>query len=279
MTELTGSAAISAALVRDLRAQTGLGIMACKKALAANDGDLKRASEWLRIKGEEVAAKKSHHSTSEGAIAVAINGPIGALVELRSETDFVARNKEFRTFAERVAGALAGAEQDAPLAVADDAKLEAERKQIAVQLGENICFGKTASIKGLGQLYSYVHHDASLGVIADLSGGDPELGRDLCLHIAALNPSYVAAEDVPPERLTQEREIFSRQASESGKPAAIAAKMTEGRLRKFLAETTLLGQQFVKDPSITVAQLIKDRQATVHQFAVLSLSSESSGPN
>ena len=265
---------ITAAMVRQLRERTGLGMMDCKKALAENDGDFEKARDWLRKRGATVADKKSGRSTGAGCIAASIREGFGCLVQVSSETDFVSRNDDFIKFAQEVAEALA-AGGDKPGEPADlqvgGQGVEQLRQAAAMRLGENILIGQVRSLSAKGKLYSYVHHDGSIGVLADIDGGDERFGRDICLHIAAMLPMAVGAADVPEEEIAREREIYAAQAEESGKPPETVAKMIDGRLRKYMASITLLDQQFVKNPDLTVGKHLEQNSAQVHAFATLSL--------
>ena len=265
---------ITAAMVRQLRQRTGLGMMDCKKALAETGGDFERAHDWLRKRGAAVADKKAGRTAGEGCIAAAIRGEFGCLVQVASETDFVARNDGFIRFAQAAADALAasGRLPDSLAEVtAGGETIEQMRQAAAMQLGENIQLGDVRTLAARGRLHSYVHHDGSIGVLADIDGGDEQLARDVCLHIAAMLPQTVAPEDVPEDEIAREREIYAAQAQESGKPQEIVDKMVDGRVRKYLASVALLGQQFVKDPDLTVAKHLQQGGARVHAFATLTL--------
>ncbi|MCY4325868.1 MAG: translation elongation factor Ts [Betaproteobacteria bacterium] len=265
---------ITATMVRELREQTGLGMMDCKKALTENAGDFEKAHDWLRKRGAAVADKKAGRATGEGRIAAAVEKDFGCLVQIGTETDFVARNEDFAAFAQKVADAVSGSgKQPQQLAEvqAGDQSVEQMRQAAAMQLGENIQLGEVRTLAGQGKLHSYVHHDGSIGVLADIEGGDDQLGRDICLHIAAMLPAALAAEDVAQEKIAKEREIYEAQAKESGKPAEITAKMVEGRVRKYIASVALLGQPFVKNPEVSVAKHLEEAKARVHGFALLTL--------
>ena len=267
---------ITATMVRQLREQTGLGMMDCKKALAETDGDFERAHAWLRKRGAAVADKKAGRATGEGRIAAAVRADFGCLVQIGSETDFVAGNDGFVEFAQAVADAVAdsgGPPQNlAETTGADGSTVEQMRQAAAMQLGENIRLGQVRTLAAQGRLHNYVHHDGSIGVLADIEGGDEQLGRDICLHIAALAPAALAPDDVPAAEIAKEREIYAAQAGESGKPQEIVDKMVEGRVRKYLAAVALLGQPFVKNPDVSVARHLENSGARVHAFALLSRS-------
>ena len=266
---------ISASRVMELRARTGLGMMECKKALTEAGGDLAKAEELLRVKSGAKASKAADRIAAEGAIGlfVAPDAKTGAIVEVNCETDFVAKNDEFRSFANDVARLVAeGAPAD--LAALGAAKLasgetvESRRVALIQKIGENMTVRRFARRVAAGRLASYVH-GVKIGVLVDLTGGDETLGKDLAMHIAASQPLAVAKEGVPADLVEQERRIASAKAAESGKPADIVAKMVEGAVAKRLAEVTLTAQPFVKgDGKETVAALLKQRSATVNGFTL-----------
>jgi elongation factor Ts len=256
--------AITAQLVKDLRERTGAGMMECKKALVETDGDMDAAVEFMRKRGLAKADKKADRVAAEGAVVAAIaeDGRSGALVEINSETDFVANGDDFQAFAAKVVGRIladAPADLEALMSLPLEAggpDLETAQKELIARIGENIQvrrFERYAT--DTGQVFKYLH-GSRIGVLLELEGGDEALGRDLCMHIAASQPVCVAVDDVPAERREKEKEILVAQARESGKPDEIIEKMVEGRLRKWLAEITLLGQPFVKDPDQTVEALL-----------------------
>jgi len=261
--------AISAAQVKELRERTGAGMMECKKALVDTDGDMEGAIEHLRRTGLAKADKKAGRTAAEGRIALATSGEgSGVLVEVNCETDFVAKDENFVKFADAVA-ALALAEQPADaealnaLKMEDDATVVDAVKALVAKLGENIQVRRLERLEaGDGVLGSYLH-GARIGTMVAVQGGDADLARDLAMHVAASKPAYVSADDVPAGVMDKEREILVAQAQDSGKPREIIEKMVEGRLRKHLAEITLLGQPFVKDPDITVEKLLEGKGATV----------------
>ena len=266
-------AEISATMVKALREQTGLGMMECKKALAEADGDMVKAEDLLRIRSGAKASKAAGRVAAEGAVAAFISEDKkrGALVEVNSETDFVAKNEDFGRFAQAVAQAVtehAPADVEAVMALrlASGEAVEAARQALIMKLGENINVRRFARLEAAGQLAAYLH-GLKIGVLVDVDGGEA-LGRDLAMHIAASRPVCVSAEQVPAELITREREIYRAQAAESGKPANIVEKMVDGRVQKFLAETTLMGQPFVKNPDLSVAQLLTEQKAKVHAFAM-----------
>ena len=268
---------ITADSVRQLRARTGAGMMECKKALVESRGDLDAAAEIMRKSGLAKADKKAARVAAEGRIAFAgsPDGRAGVLVEVNCETDFVAREADFIAFAGDVAAAAlaSGASAvEALLAVkgADGRTLEERRRGLVAKIGEHITVRRLARVTSAGVLASYLH-GTRIGAIVALDGGDAALARDLAMHVAAINPQYVDAGQVPAEQLAKEREILAAQASGAGKPQPIVDKMVEGRLRKYLAEITLIGQPFVKDPEVTVEKLLKRSAATVKAFARLEV--------
>lgn len=269
--------AISAAQVKELRERTGAGMMECKKALVETNGDMDAAIEHLRKTGLAKADKKAGRTTAEGRIALAVSedGSRGVLVEVNCETDFVAKDDNFVAFADRVA-ALALREQPADAKALNGLSLEGgsvedEAKALVAKLGENVKVRRLAHVSsGDGTLGSYLH-GSRIGVLCAVKGSDESLARDLAMHIAAQRPEFIGADDVPAEVLGKEREILKAQAADSGKPPEIVEKMVEGRLRKHLAEITLLGQPFVKDPDQTVEKLLKQAGATVADFARLEV--------
>lgn len=268
--------AISAAMVKELRERTGAGMMECKKALVEADGDIEAAIEAMRKSGQAKAAKKSGRIAAEGVVMIEIapGAKQGVLVEINCETDFVAKDDNFGTFAAAVARtALAPEARDAealaqmPLAGDPATTVNGAREALIAKIGENVQVRRLGRFDQVeGSLYSY-RHGVRIGVVLDLVGGNETLGRDIAMHIAASNPLCVSADQVPAETLEKEREIFRAQALDSGKPANIVDKMIEGRVRKFLEEVTLLGQAFVKDPEITVEKLLKQAGAEVRRFA------------
>lgn len=266
--------AISAQLVKDLRERTGAGMMECKKALVETDGDIEGAIEVMRKRGLAKADKKAGRVAAEGAIVVALDGDArrGALVEINSETDFVAASDDFKGFADKVAARVladAPADLEALLALPlapGGPDIATAQKELVARIGENIQLRRFEHYAtGAGQLYTYLH-GSRIGVMLELEGGDDALGRDLCMHVAASRPVCVSVDEVSEERAAKEREILVAQAQDSGKPQEIIEKMVEGRLRKWLAEITLLGQPFVKDPDQTVQQLLEGRGAKVVRF-------------
>jgi elongation factor Ts len=268
---------ISASLVMELRGRTGAGMMECKKALAEVGGDLEAAIEHMRKTGMAKADKKAGRVAAEGRIAFAFapDATRAAVVEVNSETDFVAGNPDFVAFAEAVAKAAlaAGASSVEALGAAklpDGTTVDETRRALVAKIGENLALRRVELVAGKGKLHSYMH-GAKIGVLVDLTGGDEQLGKDLAMHIAASKPMCVSGDQVPADVLAKEREIVEAQAAQSGKPAEIVAKMVDGRLRKFVGEISLLGQPFVKDPDQTVEKLVKAAGATVNRFVRLEV--------
>jgi elongation factor Ts len=259
-------------MVKELRERTGAGMMECKKALVEADGDMDAAVELLRMSGQAQADKKSSRVAAEGRVVVAVDGKNGAIVEINSETDFVAKDENFVSFAEAVAACvLAGDAADvgelSAQALPDGRKIESARTELVSKVGENISVRRFQRIAAADHLGDYTHgQGARIAALVSLSGGNAELARDIAMHIAASNPVCVDEDGVPGEVLERERRIFAEQAAESGKPAEIAEKMVTGQIAKFLKKITLLGQPFVKDPDITVGQLLKNADANVCGF-------------
>jgi len=260
---------ITADAVKQLRDRTGAGMMECKKALVETRGDLDAAAELMRKTGLAKADKKAARVAAEGTVAVERTGGSAVLVEVNCETDFVARSDEFLSFARdvgRVALEKAPSDLNALLALGGGAStLEDQRRALIAKIGENISVRRFVRVTSPGALGTYVH-GGRIGTLVALKGGDEALARDLAMHVAAVNPAYIDASGVPAAVLDKEREILAEQTRAEKKPPEIIAKMVEGRLRKYLAEITLVGQPFVKDPEITVEKLLKKAAATVVQF-------------
>ena len=260
---------ITADSVKQLRERTGAGMMECKKALVETQGDLDAAAELMRKTGLAKADKKATRVAAEGTVAVERSGTSAVLVEVNCETDFVARGDEFQTFARAVAKAgltTAGDSLESLLAASSGAgTLEEERRALIAKLGENISVRRFVKVTAPGALGTYIH-GSRIGSLVALEGGDEPLARDLAMHVAAVNPQFIDASEVPAAILDKEREILTDQTKGEKKPPDIIAKMVEGRLRKYLAEITLLGQPFVKDPETTVEKLVKKAGAKVVRF-------------
>ena len=268
-------AEITAAMVKELREQTGLGMMECKKALEEAGGDLKRAEELLRIKSGAKASKAASRVASEGSIGifVAADGRTGAMVEVNSETDFVARNPEFADFARNLAE-LVVTQKPADVAALSNLKIGGEtvenvRQKLVQKIGENITVRRFERIETSGKLEKYIHPPGKIGVMVDFEGGNPEVARDVAMHIAFAKPKFMSRDQVAPDVIAAERRILEARAAESGKPPEIVAKMVEGGLNKFLAEITLLGQAFVKDDKQTVEKMLKAQNAKLRGYRLL----------
>ena len=255
-------AEISAGLVKELRELTGLGMMECKKALAEAGGDLKKAEELLRIKSGAKASKAAARVAAEGVIGawLSADAKIGCLLELNSETDFVAKNDDFVAFAKSLAEILATREPGPK---------EEERRQALVQkLGENITIRRFKRLQAKGTLALYVHAGSKIGVLVDYEGAE-EVGKDLAMHIAFAKPPYMSRAEIPQDLVNDERRIQEARARESGKPAEIVAKIVEGALNKSLGEKTLFGQAFIKDDKQTVEKMLAAKKAKLHAYAFL----------
>jgi len=260
--------AISAAMVKELRERTGLGMMECKKALEETGGDMELAIEELRKKSSLKAAKKAGRTTADGLLGVRVadDGRRAALVEVNIETDFAAKNEKFIGFVAEVLNRVFETGETDPAALMGG-DLGTRREVLVQEIGENISVRRAACFDTTdGQITAYLHGDNRKAAVVELSGGDTVLGRDIAMHVTAINPLVVRSDEVSPELLAKEREIYTAQAAESGKPADIVEKMVEGRVRKFLAEVSLVDQPFVKDPNTKVAKLLSDAGVQVRRF-------------
>jgi len=257
--------AISASLVKELRERTGLGMMECKKALVEANGDIEKAIDDLRKSSGLKAAKKAGRTAAEGVVAIKVadDNSYGVLVEINSETDFVARDDNFLSFVNSVVEKAFADKQTDAAALAND--VEEVRQALVQKIGENISVRRVI-LQEAPVVGSYVHNNNRIGVLVSISGGNAELAKDIAMHVAAVNPQVVNPEDMPEELLAKEREIFSVQARESGKPEEIIEKMIDGRINKFLAESSLVAQPFVKDPDVKVGKLLKDAGAEILSF-------------
>lgn len=268
---------ITAELVKQLREKTGAGMMDCKKVLTETDGDMEKAAELLRERGIAKAAKKSSRVAAEGLVAtyVSEDKKVGSVVEVNAETDFVAKNDEFRNFVADIAKQVA---LKNPATVeellgqkyldTDSTVQEVLTTKIAT-IGENMSIRRFARYESEGLVESYVHGDGKIGVLVNFEKGDETLAKDVCMQIAAAKPEYLSREDVPQEAVDKEMEILKVQAMNEGKPAEIAEKMVQGRIGKFYGEICLLDQEFVKDPSIKVGKLIESKGAKIVAYARL----------
>jgi elongation factor Ts len=257
--------AISAVMVKELRERTGLGMMDCKKALVEADGDMDKAIEDLRKKSSLKAAKKAGRTAANGLLGVKVaeDGTRMAMVEVNIETDFAAKNEKFIAFVSKVAQTLF---DNGELGSVSEA-LNAERETLVQEIGENMTIRRGQVVESAeGALSYYMHGDQRRGAIVQLTTKSDEVGRDLAMHVVAINPMVVKSEDVSADVLDKEREIYLSQAQDSGKPEEIVAKMVEGRVKKYLAEVSLLDQPFVKDGNTKVGALVKQANTDVVQF-------------
>lgn len=269
---------VTATMVKELRERTGAGMMECKKALTETAGDLDQAIELMRKQGLAKADKKAGRVAAEGRVVVQrdATGSAAIAIEINCETDFVGGGDEFQTFANQVAeAALAAAPVDVDallaLSLPSGASVDERRREMVAKIGENIAVRRFERLECQGDVFGLYSHGSRIGVIVDLKGGDEALARDIAMHVAASRPLCVSPEDVPAEVVAKEREIFEAQARESGKPDDIIEKMVEGRVRKYLNEVALVGQPFVKDPDMTVAQRLKQAGAQVMRFVRLEV--------
>ncbi len=262
---------VTAQMVKELRERTGSGMMECKKALVETGGDIDAAVELMRKQGLAKADKKAGRVAAEGTVVIEVapDGKRAAIVEVNCETDFVATGPDFGAFAAgvgRVALVAAPADLEALLAADLDGKsVEETRRELVARIGENITVRRFEVVEAKGDRLGSYLHGTRIGVVVDVAGDD-DLAKDLAMHVAASRPVCVADSDVPPEVVERERGIIAAQSAQEGKPAEIVEKMVEGRLRKYLAEITLLGQPFVKDPDTTVGKLVAAAGAKVHGF-------------
>ncbi|MEJ6077303.1 translation elongation factor Ts [Vibrio sp. 1-Bac 57] len=265
--------AITAQQVKELRDRTAAGMMDCKKALVEADGDIELAIENMRKSGAIKAAKKAGRIAAEGAIFAKTNGTTALIIEVNCETDFVAMDKSFLAFAEKVADIALANKVDSVEALNslayDDSTVEEARELLVAKIGENISVRRLQIVEG-ENLGAYVH-SRKIGVISVLTGGDADLAKDIAMHVAAAAPQFVKPEDVPADVVAKEKEIQLQIAIESGKPAEIAEKMVSGRMAKFTGEVSLTGQAFIKDPSMSVAKLLKGASADVVSFVRLEV--------
>ena len=267
---------VTASLVKELREKTGAGMMDCKKVLTETDGDMEKAIELLRERGIAKAAKKSGRIAAEGLVEsyISEDGKIGAVVEVNSETDFVAKNEEFKTFVMNVAKQIVETNpKTVEELLSQEAKFESGKTvnealvgKIAT-IGENLSIRRFARFESKGLLEKYIHGDGKIAVLINMNGGNAELAKDLCMQIAAARPEFVKRDEVPQERVDKEMEILKVQAMNEGKPEQIAEKIVQGRVGKFYEEICLVDQVFVKDSSKKVSDLLKENNAEVVEFA------------
>ena len=262
-------AAITAALVGELRAKTDAPMMECKKALTEAEGDLVKAEEILRVKLGTKASKASSRVTAEGVVATYIEGGVGALIEVNCETDFVSKNDDFLAFTSDLAKLIV---KHNPADVAalsalslGDKTVEEQRTVLIGRIGENMSIRRFQRFDTAGKLVSYLH-GTRIGVVVDFTGADDQVGKDVAMHIAAMKPVSLSSEEVPADLIEKERTVASLKAAESGKPADIVAKMVEGSVQKFLKEVSLLNQAFVKNDKQTVEQMLKATNTVVKGF-------------
>ncbi|MBV0892503.1 translation elongation factor Ts [Paracoccus sp. Z118] len=265
--------AVTAAMVKELRDTTGAGMMDAKKALTETNGDMQAAVDWLRTKGLAKAAKKSGRVAAEGLVAVAVSGGKGVAVEVNSETDFVGKNVEFQSMVRSIAEAALEADTVEAL---NDARIDGKPvsevlTDAIARIGENMTLRRMVTVTG-DQVVSYVHNAAAegmgkIGVLVGLKGDNAEIGRQIAMHVAATNPASLSEADLDPALVEREKSVLTEQARESGKPDAVIEKMIVGRMSKFFEEVTLLGQKFVINPDLTVAQAAKDAGVEITGFA------------
>lgn len=258
--------AITASQVKELRERTGLGMMDCKKALTEADGDMDLAIDNLRKSSSMKAAKKAGRTAADGLLAVKIaaDGKTAAMVEVNVETDFATKNEKFIAFVSRVADGVFELGSDD---ISTIPGIESERETMVQEIGENISLRRAAFVNaGSGTVTEYLHSDNRKGTLVVLEGGSTDLAKDIAMHVTAINPMVVNQSEVPAATIAKEREIATAVAAESGKPPEIVEKMVEGKVRKFLAEVSLLDQPFVKDGNMKVSQLLKDASADVKSF-------------
>src|SRR5476649_1497591 len=264
-------AAITAAMVGELRGKTDAPMMECKKALTEADGDMARAEEILRVKLGGKASKASARITAEGVVATYIANGVGALVEVNSETDFVAKNDDFLALANSAARLVAEhnpADVAALLALPLDGKtLDEVRSALIGKIGENMTIRRFQRFETSAKLASYLH-GTRIGVVVEFDGANEQVGKDVAMHIAAMKPVSLSSDEVPAELIEKERSVASQKAAESGKPADIVAKMVEGSVQKFLKEVSLLNQTFVKNDKQTVEQMLKAANTTIKGFTL-----------
>ena len=267
---------ITASQVKELREKTGAGMMDCKKVLTETNGDEEKAIELLRERGIAKAAKKSDRIAAEGLVETYISedGKVGVVVEVNAETDFVARNEEFKNFVADVAKQVASENpanveallEEKSIVEPDKTVKEVLTNKIAT-IGENMSIRRFERFETNNLLESYIHGEGKIAVLVEMENATPELAKDICLQIAAARPEYLTREDVPEARLAKEMEILKAQAMNEGKPEAIAEKIVQGRLGKFYSEICLVEQEFVKDPDIKVGKLVESKGAKIIRFA------------
>lgn len=266
---------ITATSVKELREKTGAGMMECKKVLTETDGDIEKAIELLRERGMAKAAKKSDRIAAEGVVAAYIEeqAKVGSVVEVNSETDFVGKNEEFRTFVNEIAEQIAKENPTDVVALLAQKSMKDSTKTVQevltqkiATIGENISIRRFARFESTGLVEKYIHGDGKIGVLVEIQNGNAELAKDICLQIAAAKPEFLDRESVPEDRVQKEMEILKVQAMNEGKPAEIAEKMVQGRIGKFYSEICLVEQEFVKDPDKKISQVLEEKQAKIVRF-------------
>ena len=266
---------ITASLVKELRERTGSGMMECKKALVETGGDIEAAIELMRKSGQATAAKKAGRTAADGIVAIKYSDDKkrAVMVEVNCETDFVAKDENFTSFVDAVAGCVLNSDaadvealMETSLHNGEETTVNTAREALIAKIGENMNVRRFQRFQTENGMLASYQHGVRIGVVVELNGGDEALGKDLAMHVAASNPICIGEADVPTDTLEKEREIFKAQALDSGKPENIVDKIVDGRVRKYLSEITLLGQNFVKDPDITVEKLLAGANATVVGF-------------
>ena len=258
---------ISASQVKELREMSGVGMMECKKALVEADGDLQKALDLLRANSSLKAEKKASRVAADGAVEIANGSRYTSLVEINSETDFAAKDSQFKDFAIEIANYLSNNQVND---ISDlSAEFEGKRQSLIQSIGENIQLRRlvTLEVPSNGCIGAYVHSDGRLAAIVSIDTDNKELAKDLAMHVSATNPSCLRSEDIDPELLERERSIFLAQAKDSGKDESIMEKMVEGKVRRYLSEVTLLSQGFVKNPDQSIEELLNDNNASIISFA------------
>ena len=269
---------VTASVVKELREKTGAGMMECKKVLTETDGDIEKAIELLRERGITKAAKKSDRIAAEGIVEAYISedAKVGVVVEVNSETDFVAKNEEFKNFVADIAEQIAKQNPADVESLLSEVSIKDSTKTVKdvltekiATIGENLSIRRFARFETNGLVEKYIHGDGKIGVLVEMENATPELAKDICMQIAAAKPEYLKREEVPAERVDKEMEILKAQAMNEGKPAEIAEKMVQGRIGKFYGEICLVEQPFVKDPDQKVGKMVEDKGARIVRFARL----------
>lgn len=264
---------ITPAMVKELRERTGAGMMDCKKALTETGGDIEAATEHLRLTGAAKADKKAANTAAEGVVSIKVDssGPSYSIVEINSQTDFASKSEDFQGFVSAITDLVlnekpADTQALQKLSMPSGQSVEEGTTALIAKIGENIQVRRFESRKAGGNNVAEYSHSGRIGVVCELDGGDADLAKDVAMHIAASNPICISEADVPADVLEKEKKLLIAEAADSGKPEEIIEKMVQGRIKKYLAEITLVGQPFVKDPDVTVEQLLKDKGASVLAF-------------